>query len=686
MTSTPSPPSNSTNPTAPAGESIELKVRRFQTRWDALKNAFVTREGETEKKDKEVTCDISIVRNYGRYPFREDVKHEIHTHSQILISIVKTVLKSNELLNLQTSSTVKIEKKEFLAYLPVFRKALREKSLEIKELRHLEMMINFIDEEYRDQLREIADLRDKEMITYDLLWSLFVRGEIIFTHSVVTGDPLAVRLVDTQLISRDGSDPVRRPGEQEGYSLVCAFVNVNHMGRPGLAQTTINIPPFKGVRPIRDLPAFPFAWSKEEGRYKADLIQRGKRHWKLTSEEWCHMNYDGIAYQPQMEREQRIGDPFAPRLLPNNQTAKMVVVKSRIILDRMMFERYSGSFTPKNLRVLYGDTAGVETTEDITARLKDEDFLLFPATVHGYALSDRKWMHFRVSDVKDIYWNDKIFDNLELPQDTKEMILAMVKTQTSGKLKFDDFVLGKGMGLIFNLHGPPGVGKTLTAEAIFELTRSALYLISAGDLGVSAESLDSALNRISALAFRWKAISLIDEADIFLQRREVHNIHRNAIVAVLLRHLEYYPGILFLTTNRVSVFDEAIKSRIHISLFYDRLNPETREHLWDAFLSEADPQFFAFLHEKPKERKILRNLPLNGREIKSVVKTAAAMAVHDGQRMMRIEDLNQAIQTLNWQPIEAELTYVVFATFPRLQFLLATLYDADNRTRMPSAF
>jgi hypothetical protein len=62
-------------------------------------------------------------------------------------------------------------------------------------------------------------------------------------------------------------------------------------------------------------------------------------------------------------------------------------------------------------------------------------------------------VEFRVSKVHNISWNDKIFNNLELPQDTKEMILAMVKTQTSGNLKFDDFVLGKGMGLIFNLHG-----------------------------------------------------------------------------------------------------------------------------------------------------------------------------------------------------------------------------------------
>jgi hypothetical protein len=39
-------------------------------------------------------------------------------------------------------------------------------------------------------------------------------------------------------------------------------------------------------------------------------------------------------------------------------------------------------------------------------------------------------------------------------------------------------------------------------------------------------------------------------ADIFLERRSENSIHRNALVSVFLRLLEYHQGILFLTTNR----------------------------------------------------------------------------------------------------------------------------------------
>ena len=40
------------------------------------------------------------------------------------------------------------------------------------------------------------------------------------------------------------------------------------------------------------------------------------------------------------------------------------------------------------------------------------------------------------------------------------------------------------------------------------------------------------------------------------------------IIGVFLRVLEYYAGILFLTTNRIGDFDEAFTSRIHMRLFY----------------------------------------------------------------------------------------------------------------------
>ena len=82
------------------------------------------------------------------------------------------------------------------------------------------------------------------------------------------------------------------------------------------------------------------------------------------------------------------------------------------------------------------------------------------------------------------------------------------------------------------------------------LTGKPVYVVGAGDLGTDAEELDEALTEIFQVASTWGAIVLIDEADVFLEERSLHDLERNAMVAVFLRQLEYYRGILFLTTNR----------------------------------------------------------------------------------------------------------------------------------------
>ena len=85
------------------------------------------------------------------------------------------------------------------------------------------------------------------------------------------------------------------------------------------------------------------------------------------------------------------------------------------------------------------------------------------------------------------------------------------------------------------------------------------------------------LSRIFQVASHWKALILLDEADVYMEQRTKENLGRNQLVSVFLRMLEYCKGILFLTTNRVSDFDEAILSRIHLMLKYDALGLNARK-------------------------------------------------------------------------------------------------------------
>ena len=128
------------------------------------------------------------------------------------------------------------------------------------------------------------------------------------------------------------------------------------------------------------------------------------------------------------------------------------------------------------------------------------------------------------------------------------------------------------------------MGKTLTAEGISEFLQKPLYMVGAGELGTDSRTLETQLSRILDIAHVWGAVLLLDEADIFLERRSVHDLQRNALVSIFLRLLEYFQGILFLTTNRVETFDEAFQSRIHIALRYNDLDKKARRVIWKTFL------------------------------------------------------------------------------------------------------
>ncbi|KAK4100556.1 hypothetical protein N658DRAFT_507829 [Parathielavia hyrcaniae] len=57
-------------------------------------------------------------------------------------------------------------------------------------------------------------------------------------------------------------------------------------------------------------------------------------------------------------------------------------------------------------------------------------------------------------------------------------------------------------------------------------------------------------------------------------------------LAIFLRVLEYYEGILFLTSNRVGVFDEALKSRLHMALYYPPLEWKYTKRIWETHLNK----------------------------------------------------------------------------------------------------
>jgi hypothetical protein len=67
---------------------------------------------------------------------------------------------------------------------------------------------------------------------------------------------------------------------------------------------------------------------------------------------------------------------------------------------------------------------------------------------------------------------------------------------------------------------------------VAEILNRPLYTIGSSDLGMTAGQMENSLKNALKLASAWDAVLLIDEADVFLEQREVHDLERNALVSV----------------------------------------------------------------------------------------------------------------------------------------------------------
>lgn len=158
-----------------------------------------------------------------------------------------------------------------------------------------------------------------------------------------------------------------------------------------------------------------------------------------------------------------------------------------------------------------------------------------------------------------------------------------------------------------------------------------LFMMSAGDLGLTPNQVESELTTILEMISKWNAVLLLDECDVFLEARSTHDLERNKLVSIFLRVLEYYEGLLFLTTNRVDNIDQAFQSRIHVSLAYPDLTPESRMSIWVAFLDRLGARG----EWSQEELQELARQELNGRQIKNVLKSAALLAARRRERVGR---------------------------------------------------
>lgn len=129
-------------------------------------------------------------------------------------------------------------------------------------------------------------------------------------------------------------------------------------------------------------------------------------------------------------------------------------------------------------------------------------------TVLGFNFASKCWGHVLVEDVRPAHFEDTLLTSLVLAEDTKMLVRAFVAQQ--GQSSFKDVLAGKRGASVVLLHGPPGVGKTLTAEAMAENFHKPLYPVSMGELGENSKEVEERLQVVLELCAAWDCIVLID--------------------------------------------------------------------------------------------------------------------------------------------------------------------------------
>ena len=228
-----------------------------------------------------------------------------------------------------------------------------------------------------------------------------------------------------------------------------------------------------------------------------------------------------------------------------------------------------------------------------------------------YDITSFRYAIVHVNNITPYIYNADILEKLVISDKRKKILSSLI----GSKNNFEDLISGKSGGIVILSTGESGLGKTLTAEVYSEVMQKPLYCVQSSQLGISVSEIEVNLNKILYRAEKWDAVLLIDEADSYIYKRG-NDILQNCIVGTFLRLMEYYNGILFLTSNRPDTIDDAIISRVTLHIKYDLPNYEETVKLWNILC-----QNFNMTIETPTIDKLwAKYKPFSGRDIRNTLK------------------------------------------------------------------
>ena len=468
------------------------------------------------------------------------------------------------------------------------------------------------------------------------------------------------------------------------FTLDCYYIDFD--GREfGPLQRRFEIQPFEGWREVLSLELHPVCYGEKGAEMLSGLNTRGEKFVRASESQHMYCKGRTLIRSPAGEKLSHITHSedvessvvidfdrtlqFNPDWRPelgwrdrceqdNREVREMTIRENREVCRDVFCcenENIVDDYNWDRLRAedFYQERESLGKDEyGDSNKLIQEERALLPSRLFGFILRSRKWASLHVDTLTPVKEEKDGFKKLRLPRGHDRMLLGLVETHFRRRENVIyereeeddgfDVTRSKPRGLIILLHGAPGVGKTSTAECIAASNAKPLFPITCVDLGMSPEQVEGNLEMNFQLAQSWSCVLLLDEADVFLAERKKEDIQRNALVSVFLRALEYYTGILFLTTNRVGTIDEAFRSRIHMILYYPPLDWPQTKAIWEDNLEKATKrkdmalnkdELLRYAEDLYQQQVHRHKVGWNGRQIRNAFQTAVALAEHDSHEM-----------------------------------------------------
>ncbi|KFY51030.1 hypothetical protein V496_08991 [Pseudogymnoascus sp. VKM F-4515 (FW-2607)] len=605
-------------------ETKQLYRPDDRSTWDEWNPGNVRTDAEAGSFAQE--CALIVRREPHPSNNNQAALHSITVQSPLIKKVLEGTFQGFEGLNMQLKQlTFKAPFHPFYYRWHRFEK-LRQDEQDQNTKNHLDLLYAILSKEILPHIEVMEDLTKNKVISFDYLWTIFSPGMEVYTK--IDGHDRIVLLRD----SRYGANM-----SGEYFSLEFRYIDCDGL-RFGYVETSLEINSFDGVKKLVDLDAFPSHIHPDVEGLVRQLYARGNKLTQLNG--FHHMSYSGF-YTARSSRQVRkrhvesgriIIDPHTfniygmpgPNLESVETDAPTASADDELFgtIHNVIYKATSQAFQEYESALKQYEKHGKGGSSVQARALGPKQLLLCTPIVRGYCLTSKSWAEFDIENVGPIRWSENSFARLVLPHGYKDIIHAFVQEQLSRDDGFDDIISGKGLGFIMLLSGDPGVGKTLTAESVAEEMHQPLYSMSAGELGETAAEVEDSLELVLELTSKWNAILLLDECDMFLEARTTADIRRNRLISIFLKKLEYYRGVMFLTSNRISDFDPAFESRIHLTVHYPALDTASRLHIWKTFvrMGNSDSRL------SDKDLATLAKNEINGRQIKNIIKTGRLLS------------------------------------------------------------